>query len=1314
MKTKILTLAALALLYAQGVRAQIPQTISYQGMLTTSSAPANGSHLITIVLYDVASGGSALYHEEHQLTVTNGIFNVAIGSITPFPSSLTFDRQYYLGVVVDGGPELSPRAALASVPYALHAAAASSLDKGVKGVVTSLNGKSGDLTIAGGSGIALKDTTGSFAISNTGVLSASGTANQINVSSATGDLTFSLPQNIHPRATPEFYNIYLTGMPEASTYRNVVVAGRGVLQTRTAVLSAIGTPNQVYVSSDAGDVKFSLPQNIDYGATPQFAGLALTGIPANSSSNNILVSHAGALETRTIASLDSSFWALGGNGLPSSKGLGTTSNTDVPLIANSTEQMRLRASGGLNIPSTASTGVGAVFQNGTRFIHSYQNNNVFAGQNAGNFTMTGSDTTYTSPQDGQTISLGDGGNTGVGVNALMSNGRGFNNTAMGYLALKSNTTGYQNTAIGQRAMTWNTTGILNVGVGNGALAFNTTGTDNTAVGWGAMTKNTTGIRNTGVGKGALGNNTTGIANTAVGWGAHDFNISGNYNVAVGNTALIFDSSGSRNTAIGRETLRNSTASDNTAIGQQALLGTTTGDKNTAAGTLALINNSTGTKNVGIGYNTGSSNTTGSANTFIGYSANGAAGITNATAIGANASVTASNSLVLGNGASVGIGITAPTKTLDVNGTFRTTGAATFDNSLNISPTDTTGVGAIFQNGTRLIHSYGVNNIFVGAGAGNFTTTGSPINNPGPSDFAVIGDGDNTAVGSLALTNNTTGFENTAIGELALTTNTSGKENTAIGQRALTWNTTGFHNVGVGNGASAFTTTGSNNTTVGFGAGAHVLSGANNVAVGLGALVFDTSGARNVAIGVFALGHNNYISSSSDNTATGYEALFNATIGERNIAAGSLALFNNTSGAQNVAMGYNAGVSNTTENANTFLGYAANGANGITNATAIGANASVTASNSIVLGNGVNVGIGITAPTKTLDVNGTFRATGAATFGNALNISSTDASGVGVVFQNGVRYIHSFQNNNFFAGQNAGNFTMPGSDTAFTSVNDGQTISLGDGGNTGIGVNALASNARGFNNTAIGYLALTSNTTGFANTAVGQHALWTNTIGVRNTAIGISALNFNTTGQVNTALGFQTLTHNTTGDSSTAVGAGVLNFNTTGRRNTAIGFKALNSNTLAADNTAIGLRALFGNTLGERNTAEGGLALLNNTTGAQNVAIGYNAGLSNTTANANTFIGYAANGAAGITNATAIGANASVTASNSLVLGNGANVGIRTSTPRAELDVNSTGAIIVPVGTTAQQPAVPVQGMIRFNTTTNHFEGYNGTAWNNLD
>ena len=46
--------------------------------------------------------------------------------------------------------------------------------------------------------------------------------------------------------------------------------------------------------------------------------------------------------------------------------------------------------------------------------------------------------------------------------------------------------------------------------------------------------------------------------------------------------------------------------------------------------------------------------------------------------------------------------------------------------------------------------------------------------------------------------------------------------------------------------------------------------------------------------------------------------------------------------------------------------------------------------------------------------------------------------------------------------------------------------------------------------------------------------------------------------------------------------------------------------------------------------------------------------------------------------------------------------------------NTSEAIKLPVGTTAQRPVVPVAGDIRFNTTTTNTEFYNGSAWESSD
>ncbi len=54
-----------------------------------------------------------------------------------------------------------------------------------------------------------------------------------------------------------------------------------------------------------------------------------------------------------------------------------------------------------------------------------------------------------------------------------------------------------------------------------------------------------------------------------------------------------------------------------------------------------------------------------------------------------------------------------------------------------------------------------------------------------------------------------------------------------------------------------------------------------------------------------------------------------------------------------------------------------------------------------------------------------------------------------------------------------------------------------------------------------------------------------------------------------------------------------------------------------------------------------------------------------------------------------------------------------STSTAEGTFSGTGALTVPSGTTAQQPSTGVVGMIRFNSTSNRLEVYNGTVWQSI-
>lgn len=55
----------------------------------------------------------------------------------------------------------------------------------------------------------------------------------------------------------------------------------------------------------------------------------------------------------------------------------------------------------------------------------------------------------------------------------------------------------------------------------------------------------------------------------------------------------------------------------------------------------------------------------------------------------------------------------------------------------------------------------------------------------------------------------------------------------------------------------------------------------------------------------------------------------------------------------------------------------------------------------------------------------------------------------------------------------------------------------------------------------------------------------------------------------------------------------------------------------------------------------------------------------------------------------------------------------TPTFTGNVTFGSTGYLAIPSGTTAQRPASPAQGEIRFNTDYSQFEGYYGTSWSQL-
>lgn len=113
---------ALLLSPAAGAWAGAPLKFNFQGRLNENGQPADGTKAFVFKIYDVQSGGSAVWTSETQdIGVSDGIFTTVLSTGTPADlSTATFSGARYIEITVDGVP-LSPRQEMVSAPYALVA-----------------------------------------------------------------------------------------------------------------------------------------------------------------------------------------------------------------------------------------------------------------------------------------------------------------------------------------------------------------------------------------------------------------------------------------------------------------------------------------------------------------------------------------------------------------------------------------------------------------------------------------------------------------------------------------------------------------------------------------------------------------------------------------------------------------------------------------------------------------------------------------------------------------------------------------------------------------------------------------------------------------------------------------------------------------------------------------------------------------------------------------------------------------------------------------------------------------------------------------
>ena len=150
----VMTLAA-----APMAAADVPNQMNYQGQLTDDlGAPLDTVVSMTFTIYDDSSGGIVLWTETQTgVEVSQGLFNVLLGSDPPIPDTVFADDWTWLGIQIGADPEIAPLTKLATVPYAFRV---STVDGSTGGVISGDVSVQSDLDVDGDLRVTGKATIG--------------------------------------------------------------------------------------------------------------------------------------------------------------------------------------------------------------------------------------------------------------------------------------------------------------------------------------------------------------------------------------------------------------------------------------------------------------------------------------------------------------------------------------------------------------------------------------------------------------------------------------------------------------------------------------------------------------------------------------------------------------------------------------------------------------------------------------------------------------------------------------------------------------------------------------------------------------------------------------------------------------------------------------------------------------------------------------------------------------------------------------------------------------------------------------------------
>jgi len=706
---KTILLALFCIFVAVGVSAQTT-AFTYQGSLQSSGNPANGNYDFEFKLFDLVSAGSQQGSTLQRLNVAvaNGSFTVTLDFGAGTLSGA--DRFLDIAVRTAGGgafTSLSPRPKVNSAPYS----------------VKSLNSTNADTA--------------------TNATQLGGVAANQYVVTTDPRMTNSRP----PTAGSTNYIQNQDAVPQPSSNFNI---------------SGTGTANFVNAAT-----QFNLNNSRILGAPSNnlFVGFQTGQSNTTGLSNSFFGFSAGA--NNTSGGNNSFFGYLAGN----------STNTGNGNAFFGYQAGRSNTTGGVNSYFGFNAGEFSTTANYNSFFgfnagnKTTSENNSFFGASAGQNTTTGGGNTFVGTSAGQANTTG-GVNSFLGFNSGLNNTTGTENAFFGAAAGQFNTignqnsffgyaagyqtTGYENSFFGRLAGTSNTTGFQNSFFGRNAGLSNTTGDNNSFFGTAAGEFNTSGVQNSFFGGFAGEFNTTGSANSFFGFVAGFQNTTGDRNSIFGFDAGRLNQTGIDNSLFGHSAGRNTTGSNNAFFGSAAGTLNAAGNSNAFFGRNTGVSNTSGNENSFFGAAAGSFNTTGIRNSAVGFNANvGAGNLQYATAIGAESTVSTSNTIALGRSSGAdqvvipgnlvanlpaGDGDYIQNRTTPQSANFNVSGNGTLSGTLSVGNVGTTNLTAVGVTSSSLSST---SSLFLNSASGNriaLRTTG------GSTERVTILDNGNVGIG----------------------------------------------------------------------------------------------------------------------------------------------------------------------------------------------------------------------------------------------------------------------------------------------------------------------------------------------------------------------------------------------------------------------------------------------------------------------------------------------------------------------------------------------------------------------------------------